>query len=543
VEKNMISQNKNLSKFFTKEDKFNIHKIVGSYCLIHYLFRFALAIKNIVLFGSTGSGGFSGNLLSIMSLIPHCILSFTSLFFHIPSKQSNKPMIWKEFRGHSISFAMRSIICFFIIWMRLNGFHISLLVQGFIVLITFIIADSITKKFQNNDNESTTRTMAYWDQCPKIVEKSFKFYYSWAQFMATCLCLDDDIFSPFAVMMPIQIAAFLMTCVKKNLFGPKIYHLLYITSLILPHSIYFFINTTNSYLFIGFITFSILIFRIYCDINKYIIWIPTIYFLCTKEIQTSIIIALICSIISTCAKMNAIQKEPKKFLIHRNIKKISKLQNIEKIGKSSFKLQFSFDGEEIGIELGQKILLWDKNNSEKNASCQCYPFDCSDGKFSIVVEDVNFLCNFVGEYVNISGPIGEMWYSGNIDDFKNINIIIFGSLSYYSILEIFNLITKKHSNKSITIFFLYDKNDDFCPIHEDNKYALHTQFYEDENCRGDFESVIIREINKLKDQNIEKKDDKSLNIISGNISNCAKIKLLLNDKFDYENKHILSILT
>jgi hypothetical protein len=81
------------SKFFTREDKMNVHKIMGLYCIVHYLYRFALALYCMATTGGTGNGGFDGSILSIITIIPHFILSVTSLFFHIPAKQANKPMI------------------------------------------------------------------------------------------------------------------------------------------------------------------------------------------------------------------------------------------------------------------------------------------------------------------------------------------------------------------------------------------------------------------------------------------------------------------
>jgi hypothetical protein len=254
-----------LRSFFTKEDPLNIHKLLGLFCLVHFFVRFTMMI------GGIEEGGFDTSLVSFLTLVPHFFLSTTSLFFHVPSRQNLTPMIWGEFRAHSIIFASRSLLCLAIIgWMGFSS--LGLIMRSLIIILTLIAADQATQYYRVNEAQTTTRTLPYWEGCPTIVERTFKTYYAWAQFMATCMCLDNSMFGPFCVMLPIQLAAFLMTCVKKRLISARSYHLIYIASLLLPHVIHIFVSNPV-YRMIGWISFGMTLLRIWGNVDKYVLWI------------------------------------------------------------------------------------------------------------------------------------------------------------------------------------------------------------------------------------------------------------------------------
>lgn len=83
-------------KLFSSHDKpFNIHKTLGIYCLIHFFYRFAQA--------GASDMGFNGSWWSLASLVPHAMLSLSSLIFSIPKRRITEgSRIWPEFRLHNI---------------------------------------------------------------------------------------------------------------------------------------------------------------------------------------------------------------------------------------------------------------------------------------------------------------------------------------------------------------------------------------------------------------------------------------------------------
>jgi len=146
------------------------------------------------------------------------------------------------------------------------------ILKGIVILSTFKSADIITQKLRVKDDESTTRTLAYWKGCPVIVMKTFKLYYMFAQYQASITCF-HEIIGPFSVMFPIQIASFLMTCARKNLIKTRTYHLLYIGSLLLPAIIYIKHEKTMA-VHIPAVILTFL--RAKYKINKYYLWVPFI---------------------------------------------------------------------------------------------------------------------------------------------------------------------------------------------------------------------------------------------------------------------------
>ena len=80
---NRLGRTASIAKLITKHDPFHIHKILGVLVLLHYAYRFVLLFR----------------------------LSWSSLLLPLPSKRNfSEPMIWPEFRLHSIVFATRHIV-------------------------------------------------------------------------------------------------------------------------------------------------------------------------------------------------------------------------------------------------------------------------------------------------------------------------------------------------------------------------------------------------------------------------------------------------
>ena len=95
-------------KLFTSHDRFNVHKVLGVGCLLHFVCRFAFVGERDMLFGP--------DKFTTASICWHLCLSCSSLLFRIPQKRvmakgTEGSMIWPEFRFHSIIFACRSLAC------------------------------------------------------------------------------------------------------------------------------------------------------------------------------------------------------------------------------------------------------------------------------------------------------------------------------------------------------------------------------------------------------------------------------------------------
>lgn len=262
------------NKLFTKEDKYNIHKFLGIYCLLHFFYRYTLCLTDDIY------GGINKSYISIISILIHGLLSLSSLKFYVPKERINtKPMIWQEFRAHNIIFAWRSILCCLYLWigLKFNIPKLSIFLCTNQVFNSLYSSDMITKQLRINNQESTTSTMPYWDNCNLKTQQKFKYFYSYCQYLATLSCISgSNIIWPFITLLPIQLASFLMTLVRKGLLTTKKYHYIYTFSLCLP----FIVGIYHSYkmktveVLIIFILGHILLFLRKLNLNKYLIWMP-----------------------------------------------------------------------------------------------------------------------------------------------------------------------------------------------------------------------------------------------------------------------------
>ena len=133
----------NLFKLITREDSTFIHKILGVSCLTHFIYQYVCLLKY-------GHMDFMDNPYTPLLLLLHCCLSLSSFIFRVPlNRHKGAPMIYKEFRLHSIVFALRSIACAFCFYYKTN-----LLVNILIVNLTMILADLSTHFYK-----AETKTM------------------------------------------------------------------------------------------------------------------------------------------------------------------------------------------------------------------------------------------------------------------------------------------------------------------------------------------------------------------------------------------------
>jgi len=271
---------RNTYKLFTKEDTFNIHKIIGFSCLIHYIIRFsnALIYKNML---------FDSSPLSLLCILLHIALSVSSLIFHIPNKRNKaKPMIWPEFRLHSIIFGLRSLFIMLICWFyEATNLHFFLYSKGLVVIFTLIFADMVTSYYKKlalvEEKDTTMRGMPI--DASEGFKKKLDLFYSASQIFATMnmIFLTNDQLSPFdtafLVLWPIQISAFMMTLVRKSIISSDAWHFWYAISLLMnyiyPSLVSSQAQNANIY---WLLSLAIIVFRFKFSFNKYLLWSVTV---------------------------------------------------------------------------------------------------------------------------------------------------------------------------------------------------------------------------------------------------------------------------
>ena len=194
-------------------------------------------------------------------------------------------MSQKEFRLHSIIFGLRSVFCTVLSFLSICKKNeepwrsFAVIMSCITVVGANVAADIATGVLCPSTAESTTATMPYWPGCTRQIQRHFKCFYCYCQFMATLACLMCSNPSwPFLVLLPIQLAALLMTLVRKGLISTKAYHLIYTASLCLPFVVgirhLIFMRTPD------FIVVAIIGWFAYqlrrSGVSKYAIWIPLV---------------------------------------------------------------------------------------------------------------------------------------------------------------------------------------------------------------------------------------------------------------------------
>jgi hypothetical protein len=134
----------NMHKLITKEDGHfgHVHKVIGTAALVHYGYRTYLLM-------TTGSMQFDDSNFTLACIVLHMVLSVSSFVFKIPNNRINSaPMIYPEFRLHSIIFAYRSLIVMLLMWSsRRWDMVFPLYFRGVVVLLTMAAADTVTNRY------------------------------------------------------------------------------------------------------------------------------------------------------------------------------------------------------------------------------------------------------------------------------------------------------------------------------------------------------------------------------------------------------------
>lgn len=275
----MFPNLRNTPKLITKEDPFHIHKTLGLLTTTHFIYRAYIAYVT----PSHQMGFIPRDPFTLLGLLCHVALSGTSLVFHIPTNRvRGAPMIWPEFRLHSILFAYRALILLLIHWAHPPSLVIA---RPVTVLTTLVTADFITNHYKKQgylkNGQTTMRGMPFPEKTPSQVIAATNFFYSISQVYATMHMLFGTPDQLFATLFPIQFAAFWMTLVRKGILTTGQWHTYYALSLLSNYIYPFFLNIPNIYS-IPLRTYHLFIVlfllgRFYYGISKYFLWASIIY--------------------------------------------------------------------------------------------------------------------------------------------------------------------------------------------------------------------------------------------------------------------------
>lgn len=225
-----------MAHLITHHDPFHIHKILGVLVLLHYIYRFYLVFQTGTAFPSAESPS-----RAICGVILHGLLSWSSLLLPLPTRRNfAKPMIWPEFRLHSILFASRHVFSAILSLAHLwpNGNIGNLFARASIILGTVNIASFITQNYGCNVKR-TTNSMPYPENVTPEQQLAIRRLYTTAQFGATATCFMNDASMNFAPLLGIQMAPLLMTLVRKGKISTGMYHRVYAASLSLGYLMIF----------------------------------------------------------------------------------------------------------------------------------------------------------------------------------------------------------------------------------------------------------------------------------------------------------------
>lgn len=247
----------NIYKLVTREDGFHIHKTLGMVCLCNFIYRYSM----LWMYGTMDLN----NPLGLLSVLLHGLLSMSSLMFHIPEDRNPlSPMIYPEFRLHSIVFALRSVLCSIC-------HYYSLPLQPLICMGAMVAADTVSR-YTNHQNQNG-RTISNMPFDPVISEQGKRqvVHMNRCMQIGATLYMLGSMDSSFSPLFGIQMAAFLMTLVRKSIITANMWHICYALSL--------WINILLiQSLSLRFILFQITMYNLYTlcffkwNTNKYVNW-------------------------------------------------------------------------------------------------------------------------------------------------------------------------------------------------------------------------------------------------------------------------------
>jgi hypothetical protein len=247
--------NKMLERLFTESDKYNVHKLLGLYCILNY-------IRVLV---------FQGD-ISTASLVPHILLHVSSFIFHVLEQRRTDSklnfFIWEEMRLHSFAFSLRAILCMIFPYARVW------------ICFGIMAAADIISHFYGNPNNRTVRGDVTRESSIKL--QVIQSAYAMSQFGATAGCMglfltEGFEFNPrfaFSTLPAIQLSAFFMTLYRKRLIGVKAWGLGYNICLSASYIVWLQLYGWHY----PFLEIFIMFVMRKMGLNKYVLWAAAVLY-------------------------------------------------------------------------------------------------------------------------------------------------------------------------------------------------------------------------------------------------------------------------
>lgn len=251
-------------KLFTEEDKYFIHKTLGLFAVLSFVYRYLILLPLYGNLGFDNSGWFEW-----LSLLLHQLLSTSSLIFHVLEKRiaKNPLVIYEEYRLHAIVFTLRSVgvsIIGMLAHLLPDDIVVKRCVLGGYILACHLVVDLITKWY------GTPGTTAVRNKDDGRFAQ-IKIFFSYYQFTALASHLVWSPYLPdfgFNTAIAIQSSAFLMTLKRKGLIRWTTYVIVYGGSLL--------VSMLQMLIHFGPLWFIPVAFAFFlrCKfrVNKYLLW-------------------------------------------------------------------------------------------------------------------------------------------------------------------------------------------------------------------------------------------------------------------------------
>eukprot|EP00439_Symbiodinium_sp_Y106_P034569 s535_g4.t1 len=269
------------SRIFTKEDPYNVHKVLGFTVLSLYLYRIFVWICQLQGPDSDWAG-FRPDFWALASVLTVEALQLSSFIFHVPKNRPlSGPMIWQEWRAHNLIFVSRLVFVFLCAW-TVNRYNAMagwplwamMTLCQLSVFAQMRLADLATAWLRDDTHETLVSTMPYWEHCPKWVESMFRTWYSASQIYTTVTIIlagpGMDLY--FVMILPYQLYSVLMTFVRKGVISSRTCHVTYFWSLWQSWICGFMLRSPRFFIQMQFLQILIYCTRVY-GLNKYVLWI------------------------------------------------------------------------------------------------------------------------------------------------------------------------------------------------------------------------------------------------------------------------------
>ena len=243
-----------MGRLVTHEDPLHVHKMLGACALAHFAYRFGSLVVR-------GTMGLECSVVDVALVACHAALSLTSLVFRIPVRRHERlPMIYPEFRAHSVVFALRSVGC-----CLLAMYGVGAWLRAAVCFAVMLAADAASARHAEG---TTMRAMPFEEGTTAAQRRAVTLYHSLSQAHATAfMLLGAD--AAFAPLLAIQLAAFLMTLVRKGFISATTWHVAYTASL----AVCVFAVSGSEYVWTGAVGALFAVARMWLGASKYLVWL------------------------------------------------------------------------------------------------------------------------------------------------------------------------------------------------------------------------------------------------------------------------------